>query len=275
MTGSGGGIGGLLAAFAFWVMSSLFPGPAFETWGWRCMFFTGILSSIFALFIFRNLNESPFFLEMQKTKPKHQKTPLRTLFSAEYRGIMLLNVMIVTGAAAMFYLTSGYLPTFLGVVNKIPKPVAADILMWAGVVTILVPILSGHLSEVFGRRKIVLASAIINFVVFYFAFDALAEAKDLSTITFWALLITFFGNAVYGPLLIFLNERFPTSIRATGTALCWSIGFALGGLVPTFVSALSPQVQDIPSRLWLFMAGSAFIFFLGGLIMPETKGKFR
>ena len=275
VTGSGGGVGGLLAAFVLWIMSNLFPGPAFEIWGWRCMFFTGILSSIFALFIFQNLNESPFFIELQKNKPQRQKTPISTLFSAEYRGIMLLNVMIITGAASMFYLTSGYLPAFLGVINKLPKPVAGDILMWAGLVTILVPILSGHLSELFGRRKLILASAIINLVVFYFAFDALAQAKDLSTITFWALTITFFGNAAYGPLLVFLNERFPTSIRATGTALCWSIGFALGGLVPTLVSAFSPQVQDIPSRLWLFMVGASVMFFLGGLIMPETKGKFK
>ena len=188
---------------------------------------------------------------------------------------MLLNVMIVTGAATMFYLTSGYLPAFLGVINKLPKPVAGDILMWAGVITILVPILSGHLSEVFGRRKLILATAVINLVVFFFAFDALAQAKNLGAITFWALAITFFGNAAYGPLLIFLNERFPTDIRATGTALCWSIGFALGGLVPTFVSALSPQVQDIPSRLWLFMVGAVIILFVGGLITPETRGKFE
>jgi MFS family permease len=275
VTGCGGGVGGLLSALVFWAMSHLFPGPAFATWGWRCMFFSGILSSIFAFIIFRNLNESPFFVEMQKSKPKHRKTPISTLFSSEYRGVMSLNVMIVTGAAAMFYLTSGYLPTFLGVINKIPKPVVGDILIWAGVVTILVPILSGHLSEMFGRRKAILFSAVVNIVVFYFAFDALAGAKDFTTIAFWALLITCFGNAAYGPLLIFLNERFPTSIRATGTALCWSIGFALGGLVPTLVSIFSPQVQDIPSRLWMFMVGAAVIFFIGGLITPETKGKFE
>jgi MFS transporter, MHS family, proline/betaine transporter len=46
-------------------------------------------------------------------------------------------------------------------------------------------------------------------------------------------------GSLFFPLLIFLNERFPTAIRATGTGLSWNIGFAIGGMMPTFVSLFS------------------------------------
>jgi len=66
--GGGAGIGALLASFIFLVTSSIFPGEAFAVWGWRCMFFSGLLSSLLGWFIFTNLEESPFFKERQKQR---------------------------------------------------------------------------------------------------------------------------------------------------------------------------------------------------------------
>src|SRR5262249_50106642 len=54
IAGGGAGIGFLLASFIYWIMSSVFPGDAFDVWGWRCMFFCGLLSSLLGWFIFKN-----------------------------------------------------------------------------------------------------------------------------------------------------------------------------------------------------------------------------
>jgi MFS transporter, MHS family, proline/betaine transporter len=76
--GGGAGIGALLASFAFLVMSSIFPGDAFAVWGWRCMFFTGLLSSLLGWFIFKNLEESPFFRNISRRKsPARLQRPSR------------------------------------------------------------------------------------------------------------------------------------------------------------------------------------------------------
>lgn len=47
--GGGAGIGALLASITYLTVTMLFPGDAFETWGWRCMFFAGIVSSVLGL----------------------------------------------------------------------------------------------------------------------------------------------------------------------------------------------------------------------------------
>src|SRR6201996_3728688 len=62
--GGGAGIGALLASLIFLITSSIFPGDAFAVWGWRCMFFSGLLSSLLGWFIFRGLEESPYFKEL-------------------------------------------------------------------------------------------------------------------------------------------------------------------------------------------------------------------
>jgi MFS transporter, MHS family, proline/betaine transporter len=54
----------------------------------------------------------------------------------------------------------------------------------------------------------------------------MAATTDATAITLYAL--AFLGNAGYAPIMIFLNERFPTEIRASGldchgiSALLWA-----------------------------------------------------
>ena len=103
----------------------------------------------------------------------------------------------------------------------------------------------------------------------------MAATKDTGMIAFYALAIAFLGNAGYAPILIFLNERFPTEIRASGTGLSWNIGFALGGMMPTFVSLAAGSPAAIPMSLSIFVVGIFVIYLLGAFLIPETKGNFR
>jgi K+-transporting ATPase KdpF subunit len=83
------------------------------------------------------------------------------------------------------------------------------------------------------------------------------------------------GNAAYAPILVFLNERFPTDIRASGTGLNWNVGFAIGGILPTFVNLTSPTIEDIPSRVVIFLGAALLIYLVGALLNPETRGNLK
>ena len=275
LIGAGGsGIAQLLSAGVFLVMSVTFPGPAFAVWGWRCMFFCGLFASLLALFVLYNLNESPLFVALQKKKAVVTRAPIRILFSKQYRGIALINIVTAFGAAGMFYVAPGYLPTFLGVINHLPRSIIAKILLWGGVGAIILPQIVGILSQVFGRKKAFFGVGILGLAVFSYGYYTLADAHSIAKITAYSLAMIWLGDVAIAPVMIFLNERFPTAIRATGTAFCWNVGFALGGLVPLAVSLLSPRIADIPSRLtWFALLASACLI-LGPMVCEETKGHF-
>jgi MHS family proline/betaine transporter-like MFS transporter len=277
--GGGAGVGALLASFAFLVMSSIFPGDAFAVWGWRCMFFSGLLTSLLGWFIFTSLEESPFFKERQKLKAAgaidKMDSPVKTLFSRSWRNVLLLNLLITFGGGAGYYLTSGYLPSFLKVVNNVPNNVSSLILMGASVMALISAILVGMLSDSIGRKKTFLLVGVCMAVLLPICYLGMAKTTDTSTIAFYALAIAFLGNAGYAPVLIFLNERFPTEIRASGTGLSWNIGFALGGMMPTFVSLASASPAQIPMSLSIFIVAIFAIYLIGALLIPETKGHFR
>jgi MFS transporter, MHS family, proline/betaine transporter len=277
--GGGAGLGALLASFIFLVMSSIFPGDAFAVWGWRCMFFSGLLSSLLGWFIFNNLEESPFFKEQQRKKAAGTvtatKAPVKLLFSDRYRNVLLLNLLITFGGGAGYYLTSGYLPSFLKVVNGIPNNVSSLILMGASVISMGSAVFFGGVSDVIGRKKTFLLVGVCMLVLLPVCYLGMAKATDTSMVTLYALAIAFLGNAGYAPILIFLNERFPTEIRASGTGLSWNIGFALGGMMPTFVSLASAGPAQIPMSLSIFIAVIFAIYLIGALLIPETRGDFR
>jgi hypothetical protein len=52
----------------------------------------------------------------------------------------------------------------------------------------------------------------------------------------------------------------------------WNGGFAIGGLMTTFVSLASPTVADIPGRLAVFLTACVVLFLVGAALSPETRG---
>ena len=276
--GGGAAIGALLASIVYLITAAIFPGEAFAQWGWRVMFFSGLLSAVLGLFIFRNLEESPFFKRLQQVKAASTvrvRSPLKSLFSPDYRNVFFLNLLLTAGGGTGYYLTSGYLPTFLKVINQIPNTIAATILMAASVSAFIAAVLIGWISDQIGRKKTFLIVGFAAIILLPFCYLGMARADDLTVIVLYSLAIAFIGNAGYAPILIFLNERFPTEIRASGTGLSWNIGFALGGMMPTFVSLASAGPAQIPMSLSVFIVVIFAVYLVGALLIPETKGDFR
>lgn len=275
--GGGAALGALLASIVYFVLSNIFSGPEFSEWGWRFMFFTGILSSVLGLFVFKKLEESPLWVQHKKeqeTKPEHQQSPVKTVFT-KYLSVLLINLMIVIGGGSAYYLTCGYLPTFLKVINDIPQTESSIIFMVSSISALVAAVVLGHLSTIIGRKKTFILLGIVNLFALPYLYTELAHAQNLTMITLFAMGLSFLGNGSYAPVLIFLNERFPTSIRSTGTGLSWNMGFAVGGMMPTLVTVVSGQTSNIPLSLGYFFIALFILYLLGSFIIPETKGNFK
>lgn len=283
--GGGAGVGALIASIAYLAWSTLFPGHQFEVWGWRCMFFTGIISSVLGLFIFNSLDESPVWQKLAADKAARAAqqaqsasvevihSPLRTLFSREYRNVLLVNLLLTIGGGSGYYLTSGFLPTFLKVVNHTPSGAAAAILMLCSVMVVIASIGTGHLSTFIGRKRAFIWIGVVRLIALPALYMVLPGTNDPWLLGFYAVILSGLGSAGYAPILIFLNERFPTAIRATGTGLSWNIGFAIGGMMPTFVSLVAKSPAELPVTLAAFVGAISVIFLVGAFVVPETLGR--
>ena len=276
--GGGSAIGGLLASLVFYVVSLMAPGEAFTDWGWRLMFFSGLLTSVIGLILFRNLEESPIFKNLQARKAAlragapAEASPIRSLFSPSNRGSFAVATLISLGGGAAYYLTSGYLPTLLKLVNGVPNATASMILIGANVAAAIGACGMGELSQHIGRRRSFLVMGVVRLLAFPALFLTMANTTSLVGVAACAFLLALIANASYGPLLIFLNEKFPTAVRATGTGLTWNIGFALGGMLPTLVSLVADGPTQIPMVLAVVMTGVTLVYLVGAFLTDETQG---
>ena len=83
----------------------------------------------------------------------------------------------------------------------------------------------------------------------------------------------FAGGGMYGQVPSYLNERFPTEIRATATAFCYHQGAIFGGLVPPLLTYFA-ITWDLGFAIPM-LVGTMFglvNFILSLVFGPETKG---
>lgn len=279
ISGGGSGIGKLMASLVFLLASTLFPGPAFDEWGWRVMFFSGLLSSVLGLLVFTQLQESPLWASLQQHKAatpvKREKPPARRLLEPGNRRAAAIGIALTFAGGALSYLTSGYLPSFLRLVNQLPAQETGLILSACAFAVMASSVLAGWITDLIGRRKAMVIYGLISLVGIPLLYRALGGATSTADIAWLAVALSALGTLAYAPLLIVLNELFPTAIRSTGTAVSWNIGFSLGGATPVLVSLLSAQASGLALTLVGVTATIALLYLLALAFTPETRGAMR
>ncbi|MBV9150546.1 MAG: hypothetical protein JO204_02085, partial [Alphaproteobacteria bacterium] len=84
----------------------------------------------------------------------------------------------------------------------------------------------------------------------------------------------FAGGGMYGQIPAYLNERYPTEVRASATAFSYHIGAIFGGLVPPILTYFATDAGwnigfAIPMLIGTMLGLVNFIIAL--LLGPETK----
>ncbi len=278
ISGGGSGVGKLLASLVFLLVSSVFRGPAFAQWGWRVMFFSGLLSSLLGLFVFTRLHESPLWEALQRGEragaaAAGSATPATGL--RRFVAPVLLCIVLTTAGGGLSYLTSGYLPTFMKLVNHVEPRQLGLILSVSALAVIVSSVLSGHLSDLLGRRPAMLVYGLVSLAAIPLLYLGLAHAGSLRSIGLYSVLLSAAGTFCYAPLMIVLNERFPTSIRASATAVSWNIGFALGGSMPVLVSLVARVASGLDVALASSTAALAAIYLVATLAMRSGRDLMR
>lgn len=115
------------------------------------------------------------------------------------------------------------------------------------------------MSQVFGRRSVFLGIGVFRLLALPACCLLMTKTDNLLLLCLLAALFGSCGNAAYAPLLVFLNERFPTTMRASGVGFSWSVGFAIGGMAPTFTLLAAHTPAQLPITVTAFLVGSSIL----------------
>lgn len=268
---SGFSFGFLLASIAFQIITMAFPGEAFEEWGWRILFFTGIIPGFVALFIRFSMDESPLWMEKSKEN-RLERSPLRKIvFAKEHRREFFLCACIMTGLVYMYHGSISILPTYLQQFGQIQRGEVALVMIYATTSSWLGMIMTGWLSQKIGRRKAILCFVAASVLV-SIPLAALILANGM-LVVFFVIVYAFVVSTASGPIPAFFSERFPTQIRNSAAGFSYNAGLIFGSWSPLIaLSLMSSVAKDLVSvALGINIIIGAIIVIIPTILSRETK----
>jgi SHS family lactate transporter-like MFS transporter len=257
------------------LLSSAIYGLLYTSWGWRGMLWVGIVPALVVLYVRKFVKEPEVWKQNQaKQRQEHRefRMPLFAIFRRPMLGNTLTTCLWMASGFITYYTVFGLFATHLQKdLHFGPGTVALPIAL-ANVATFISSCFFGYIADRAGRRWAMIVPALIGIVVtpFYLGFFTTSYPILVAAFTVQG----FFVGSIYGQNPSYLNERFPTEVRATAAGFCYHQGAIWGGLCGPLLGAWAggmPLGFAIPMLITTVIA---LLVFAGSLLLgPETKGK--
>jgi len=269
-------LGIVLSLLVIIAVRTYFGEAAFNDWAWRLPFLFSFLLVFITLYMRLNFEESPIYAEI-KAKGQTSRNPWKEAFiSANFKFVVIATI-IVLGEGVVWYSSQFWALYFLQTVAKVDTLTTAYIVGAGLIIGTPTLILFGWLSDIIGRKPVILGGFLLAAVTYYPLYVWLGSATQPGHINYpiavliIAILVAYVGM-VYGPIGAFLAEYFPARIRYTAVSMPYMIGNGWGGgLVPFITTAAFTATGSVAYALIYPIAVPAICFVLGLFLMPETK----
>src|SRR5438132_11885011 len=253
-----------------------FGNTEFDAWAWRVPFVISFLLVAIAIYIRLQLQETPVFQDI-KAKGLMTRNPWKEAFMSSNIKFVLIACVVLIGQGVVWYSGQFWALYFLQQVSKVDPLTSAYIVGAALLLATPSLILFGWLSDIIGRKPVILGGMLLAAITYYPLYLWLGTVTQPGNINYpIAIFIIFilvcYVGMVYGPVGAFLAEFFPGRIRYTSVSVPYHIGNGWGGgLVPFITTAAFAATGSIGYALIYPILVPAVCFVLAVFLMPETR----
>lgn len=238
------------------------------TFGWRAVFFAGLLPALVTLWIRRSVDESPMWRQPAEAANIRLADVLRGPAGRLTWTLAAMNAATMFAWWGLF----SWIPSFLSrplaqggaglsLLQSSTWIVLMQTGMWCGYVSF------GFIADAFGRRRTYVTYLLVAAVLV----PIYAMTRDATVLLLLGPFVAFFGTGYFSGFGAVSAEIFPTRIRATAQGLTYNIGRGLSAAAPFTVGALA-SIYGLGAALVVTSAA----FLLAALLwrwIPETRGR--
>jgi MFS family permease len=275
---TGGGFGQIFAASIYdWV------GP----YGWRYVFFFGIVPALLLAFIRRGMVEPEHFAAVKArrqalaTRRDHTEAdreflravPLQ-LFSPAVRFQTLVGVLFALGTLLAVWTAGAWLPTIQGLLLEkegIKGVAAIPYISWGmklwGFGGIVGYIAFGFIADIIGRRPTIVIYSVGTLI---FGLTLFLLIDSYGPYPIMLLIFGFFVIGIFSGHAIYMSELFPTHVRSTAVAFCNGTGRIFTSFGPLVAGLLVVQLGGLSNATGI-MTGFAVLSILAVFLGRETR----
>lgn len=220
-------------------------------YGWRLLFFIGLIPAFLSLFIRIGVKESPLWLEAHKTRIITKEPKPRFQWTAAALQAIFLMTFLEFQKAAIYT----FYPTILRNTHHLsPQLVFYPITLYC-LGSLIGKLLCGRLAEKFGDEKIMLAAI---FLVICSIYPFLC-APSWSILLLFAFIMGSAASGIFAIIPHYLAQRFPSSQRSFGMGLSYGVGSIGQGIASKIIPALGTLPTTLPlSAIGFVLISSLF-----------------
>jgi MFS family permease len=202
--------------------------------GWRAVFFVGILPALVTIWIRRSVKEPEIWQQKAATMP------LRSIFQGKLRRATIITASMNAASLFAWWGLFTWIPRFLslpvaqgGRGLSIVQTSAWTIVMQIG--TALGYLSFGYLADIFGRKRIY-----IGFLLVAAALVPLyANTHSPRLLLLLGPIVGFFGTGFFSGFTVIASEIFPTAVRGTAMGVVRGISRFLGAGAPYLIGYIT------------------------------------
>ena len=258
--------------------AALVNGFVQPAYGWRAVFFVGILPAFFTLWVRRNVEEPAIWTASRLAGPvpsereRQASRGISTIFRRPLLGLTIALTLMNTCTLFAWWGFYLWLPTYLtlspaegGVGLELLSSSGFIILMqvgmWFGYVTF------GFVSDRIGRRP-TYVTYLVSAAVLLFIY---VSVRDPGVLLALGPFVAFFATGYFSGFGAVTAEIYPTAIRATAQGFSYNIGRVVSAGAPWLVGSLAQTHGFGPA---LTVSSAAFLLAAAAWIwIPETAGR--
>jgi SHS family lactate transporter-like MFS transporter len=247
-------LGFLLAAAAYYFV--------FPHFGWRMMFFIGGLPALITLFIRSKVKETAAWKSNRSKDWKEYGSAVKKHWKLFLYLVLLMSMMNLISHG-----TQDLYPTFLQKQKNFSPHETAVITMISMVGAIAGGLFFGHLSDLYGRKKMMATAVIL--ALFLIPLWLLAGGSWL--IALGAFGMQFMVQGAWGIIPAHINELSPGPLRGFFPGFAYQLGVLIAASIP-FIEAVLAERLGYATAMEI-MAGAVLL--IGAIVIlagPEAKG---
>jgi MFS family permease len=237
-------------------------------WGWRGVFFVGVLPALFTLWIQRRVEEPPMWTSAASV----ERGRVSMLFTPDVASTTIAIMVMNSCCLFAWWGLNGWVPAYLrlspaqggiGLSSSTMSlfVIAMQVGMWFGYVTF------GFMADAIGRKRTYLAYLLVAAILLPL-YGILRQPAALLVL---GPFVAFFGTGYFSGLGALIAEIYPTVVRATAAGIGYNFGRIASAAAPYTVGSLAATRGF---GVAFTVAGAAFLLAAASWIwIPETGNR--
>lgn len=203
---------------------------SYAVWGWRVPFVIGfVISFLVLLYYLHSVPESELWVKADKNE-----RPLADLFSGTHLRSLMQVFVVMTGAWLTLDAVAGTVPGVLKTTLSVSASWTNIVVLVGALVGVVCFPITGVIGQRYGRRHTLIVLGILNITLtpVLYAIAVASGHQSLVALVLLLGVVQVLTLVVWSIVTAYITESFPTSVRASG----YGIGYSLASIVPAFYS---------------------------------------